>query len=720
MQFGDDLPRRPRKAKRKYRTALCMFGFLGALLMTLAFLPGTATRGGAAIAAEADRQQPNLLPADAREKPKFDKLIGDIKVLHGKPPMVIDLGKVFAGEEMAQGGRLEFEVKHNVKPGVVEPRIDGDQETLTLKWLGEGKSEITIHATNLQTGECLASKFEVEVWKPDYGTLLLTVIGGLGIFLLGMKNMSEGLQAVAGAGLRRLIGAVTDNLLMATGVGTLVTMLIQSSSITTVMVVGFVNSGFMTLSQAVGVIMGANIGTTITGWILVLQIGKYGLPIVGAAAFAYLFSKRDRFRYVAMATMGLGMVFFGLELMKDGFTVVKNLPAFDDWFRSFSADSYLGVLKCAAVGCVLTFIVQSSSATLGITISLAVTGVIPFETAGALVLGENIGTTITAWLASLGATTNAKRAAYFHILFNMLGVLWITAIFLPFYAPLVKSIVGVVTDPETGKLVPRNVTEAIAVTHTLFNVANTILFMGFARRIAALLEWAIPERAVKEKPHLTSLDVRMLETSAIAIEQSRLEVLRMGVGCEKMMGWIREIVAQEVPDQKLVQKAFHREEILDAVESEIVTFMTHLLSGNVPLEVATEARRQLRMADEYESVGDYLISILKSHLKLQSAGLRLAETDQAKLLELHEMVAEYLAMVDRGYEQRQPEVVTKAHSQGTAITHQVKELRKEFLAKMSEEKLDPQIVLAFNGQINAYRRVREHVVNVAEALAGEK
>ena len=234
------------------------------------------------------------------------------------------------------------------------------------------------------------------------------VVGGLGVFLLGMKNMSEGLQAVSGDRLRKMISAVTSNRFMGVLVGLLVTCLVQSSSVTTVMVVGFVNSGIMTLMQAIGVILGANIGTTITGWILVLHIGKYGLPMLGIAAFFFLFSKKDRLRYIGMTIMGVGMVFFGLELMKNGFKPLRSHEEFSAWFHAFQATSYLGIIKCALVGCVLTMVVQSSSATLGITIGLASTGVIEFQTAAALVMGENIGTTITAWLASLGTTTGAK------------------------------------------------------------------------------------------------------------------------------------------------------------------------------------------------------------------------------------------------------------------------------------------------------------------------
>ncbi len=188
--------------------------------------------------------------------------------------------------------------------------------------------------------------------------MIFTLIGGLGIFLLGMKSMSDGMQAVAGSRLRGLISLATNNRILATGVGLVVTCVVQSSSITTVMVIGFVNSGVMQLTQALGVIMGANIGTTITGWILVLKIGKYGLPILGAAAIIYLFSKGDRVRFWAMVIMGIGMIFFGLELMKDACSLIKEHPSFESWFQSFQANDYFGVLGCALIGCMLTVMVQ--------------------------------------------------------------------------------------------------------------------------------------------------------------------------------------------------------------------------------------------------------------------------------------------------------------------------------------------------------------------------
>ena len=559
------------------------------------------------------------------------------------------------------------------------------------------------------------------LWKMVFG-----LVGGLGIFLLGMKYMSEGMQAVAGAGLRRMISIATDNRILATMVGVAVTCLVQSSSITTVMVVGFVNSSLMTLTQAAGVIMGANIGTTITGWILVLKIGKYGLPILGVAAFTYLFSKGDRVRYIAMAIMGMGMVFFGLELMKDACSHIKELPAFEAWFGRFSADTVIGMMQCMLTGCILTIMVQSSSATLGITIALALTGVIGYPTAAALVLGENIGTTITALLASIGANTNARRAAYFHVLFNMFGVIWISAIFFPYveFIPWaishdVKEFVETTNDNGVVVKTFPDTTAAIAATHTVFNITNTLLFLPFAHMLARLLTRIVPERKVKEKARLTSLDIRMLETPVVGIEQSRVEVLRMASGCQKMMNWLKTSIDEDDPDSKRVDQLFQLEEDLDTMQDEFVTFMTNLLAGNIPHRVIEEGRQQLRMADEYESISDCLASIQKFQLRLVKQGHHFDEKQRDSLGSLHSSVAEYLDLVGSAYEQRQTVAIPKASSLATEITQQVKELRNSHISGLSEDRMEPFVNLAFTSSLAAYRAVRDHAVNIMEAMTEE-
>lgn len=547
-------------------------------------------------------------------------------------------------------------------------------------------------------------------------------IGGLGVFLLGMKYMSEGLQTIAGNRLRRLIGALTSNRFLAVGVGTLVTTIIQSSSVTTVMVVGFVNSGFMTLTQAIGVIMGANIGTTITGWILVLAIGKYGLPMLGISALVYRFTKNERWRYTAMAVMGLGMIFFGLELMKNGFKPIREIEHFHTWFTAFSADSYPGVLKCALVGCVLTMIVQSSSATLGITIGLATTGVIGFRTAAALVLGENIGTTITAWLASLGATTNARRAAYAHVVFNILGVAWITAVF-GMYIKLIGAVMGVdpaVTVSGDDAESARRVTAAIAAVHTGFNVTNTLLFVPLVAHLARLLNRIVPDKPFKEAPHLTHLDVRLVETPHIGVEQARVEILKMGEILQKMMERLGTALSSREPDDELVRKVFHAEEVMDVIQKEIVVFLTDLLSRNAPRSVTDEGRRTLRTADEYESVSDYLAKILKLRLRLTNEGMEFTDEGKREMMELHNAVAHELGTVHTCYQQRRPDVTREVGPEGEAVIHRIKDHLDAHLSRVSASKMDALQSVVFTDMLNAYRRVSDHLLNVAEAIDAAK
>ena len=548
------------------------------------------------------------------------------------------------------------------------------------------------------------------------------LIGGLGIFLLGMKNMSDGMQVVAGASLRRLIGFVTNNRFLATIVGIIVTCVVQSSSVTTVMVVGFVNSSVMELSQAIGVIMGANIGTTITGWILVLKIGKYGLPLLGLAAFFFLFSKSERWRYWAMAIMGVGMVFFGLELMKDACAIIKETPQFETSFKYFTADSYLGVLKCALAGCLLTCLVQSSSATLGITISLATQGVIGYETAAALVLGENIGTTITALLASLGATTNAKRAAYFHMIFNLIGVFWITLIF-AWYIQLIQ----IIMDNDVSKMVLVDgketypyTTAAIALTHSIFNIVNMLLFLPFLPLFVRLLERLVPSKNFKEKPSLTNLDMRLLETPLLAIEQSRKEIEKMSAGCEKMLAWIDELYDQDEIDKKLADKLMHREQVLDAVQDEIAKHVTSLLSNDIPHSVAVEARQQFRMADEYESISDYIVNIHKFDVRLRRDDQRFTTTQRTGIKTLNKISTEYLDLVNQALAANDPGIVTKTESVSKRMRKQIKQLRREHLSDLSEGTIAPQISVAYLAVLNAFSRVRDHIENVAGAVSGEK
>lgn len=542
-------------------------------------------------------------------------------------------------------------------------------------------------------------------------TTLATVIGGLGVFLLGMKHMSEGMQAVAGNRLRRMIGMATDNRILGCIVGTLVTCLVQSSSVTTVMVVGFVNGGFMTLMQAIGVIIGANIGTTITGWILVLKIGKYGLPILGVAALIYLFSRRDRLRYTALCFMGIGMVFFGLVIMGDAFKVPVVSAALKTVFAAMSATTYLGIFKCALVGCLATMIVQSSSATLGVTIALAQAGVIDFSTAAGLIVGLNIGTTITAFLASLGTTANAKRAAYAHIIFNVLGTFWLVPFFIP-YTHAVQAVTGFVGRGD-------DITTQIALTHSGFNIINTLIFLPLMGYLAKFVTRLVPDKT-GDQEHLTYLDVRMLESPAISIQQSYDELRRMGKRTLGMSAMVRELLPLSAPESASVRQVFHEEDVLDNVQKEVTVFLGNLMGGNITHELMAEARKQLRIADEFESIGDYYVTILKRRLKLAAEELDFTEEGLSEILALHDRVEGYLRMIGEALARGDEDILAKAKSGSSEITHLYKDTRDRHLGRVGDEGVSPLKSLFYTDILQSYRKIKDHALNIAEALAGVK
>ena len=483
------------------------------------------------------------------------------------------------------------------------------------------------------------------------------------------------------------------------------------------------NSGFMTLTQAIGVVMGANIGTTITGWILVIKIGKYGLPLFGISALVFLFSKKEKLRYLAMAIMGIGMIFFGLELMKDSFKPLREVPEFRSWFAYFSATTYFGVLKCAMVGCVLTFIVQSSSATLGITMGLASAGVIPFETAAALVVGENMGTTITAFLASLGTSTNAKRAAYSHIIFNLLGVVWITSVFST-YLVLIRWLIG--TDPNHMVMIESKesypyILQGIALVHSVFNVANTLVFLPFLPSLANLVTYIVPDKPYREKPHLEYLDLRMVDAPALGITLSYDHVATMGQVVQTMLHDLRSSFAkEEIPIKEKEAKGeeiVRREEVLDIMQREAVVFLTKMLSGRVPKEVTSEAHKQLRTADEYESISDHALKILMMKRKLDSNEISLSEESTNEILTLHAHCADYIDMVQRAFTNHDHQILSEAKAKSTEINELVKSYKKTHLERISLEEISPLKTTIFPDILSAYRSIKSHALNIAETLS---
>jgi phosphate:Na+ symporter len=409
--------------------------------------------------------------------------------------------------------------------------------------------------------------------------------------------------------------------------------------------------------------------------------------------------------------------------MSGGFKPLRTIPEFQQWFHAFQATSYLGVIKCALVGCVLTMIVQSSSATLGITMGLASTGMIDFQTAGALVLGENIGTTVTAFLASLGASTNARRAAYAHIIFNLLGVAWITLIAIPFYFPLIAKLLG--HDPnmmivlENGEETYPHIMSAIALVHTGFNVTNSLVFLPFVGPLARLVTRLVPEKG-EEIPHLTYLDVRMLDTPSLGIVQSQKQIAFMAESNELMLDRLAEVLGASEPDNDLELRIFHREEILDNVQKEIMLFLGELISGQIPHEVMETARRQMRLADEYESISDYAAAVLKGIRKLRKNHLHFAPEGIQEFLDINHRIKDYLHRVNDAVRAGNPRAAADLVAASGEITRIMKQYRQQHLARLTDNKVTPLSSLVYTDMLNCYRRMKDHALNIAEVLAGEK
>ena len=317
--------------------------------------------------------------------------------------------------------------------------------------------------------------------------------------------------------------------------------------------------------------------------------------------------------------------------------------------------------------------------------------------------------------------SGASPFSPFHIIFNLVGVFWITLAF-QWYIECVQVFVGadvtevvVVNGKETY-----NTTATIAATHSIFNIANTLLFLPFLLLFVRLLEKIVPAKAYKEKPHLTDLDIRMLETPLLAIEQSQKEIEKMGDGCTKMMDWLKTLYSQDNRDRSLSERLNHRERVLDSVHDEIAVFITSLLSGNVPHAIAEEARGQLRMADEYESVSDYLANLERFDRKLRDAELRFTAEQRNDLMEMHELLEQHLQSVNTALKQHNPEVLVTLEGTVKRVRELLKTLRRKHLNDLSSGEIPPQVSVAYFAVLNAYERVRDHSSNIAEVISGEK
>lgn len=433
----------------------------------------------------------------------------------------------------------------------------------------------------------------------EWGVMGMRLFGGLALFLFGMEQLSDALKAVAGGRMKSILAKLTSNRMMGAVTGAFVTAVIQSSSVTTVLVVGFITAGLMSLSQSIGVIMGANVGTTITAQIVAFKVTKAALLMIGVGFTLLFAAKQERIKHYGAMLMGLGLVFFGMSIMSDGMKPLRSYQPFLDLMISME-DPLVGILVAAG----FTSLVQSSSATTGIVIVMASQGFITLPAGIALAFGANIGTCVTAMLASIGKPREAVRAAIVHVIFNIAGVvLWLA--FIPQLAELVTLISP--SHPELsgiarlGAETPRQIANA----HTLFNIANTLVFIGFTVQFARLVEWLIPDRLLEEEDLAVSakyLDDELLATPSLALDRVRLEVLHMG---ERVMEMVDKIMpAILTGDHKSLDDVAMLDDEVDILYEQIIDYLGKISKQSMTDTQTEEFLSLMAAVGDLENIGD--------------------------------------------------------------------------------------------------------------------
>ncbi|MFW6381437.1 MAG: Na/Pi cotransporter family protein, partial [Bacillota bacterium] len=434
-------------------------------------------------------------------------------------------------------------------------------------------------------------------------SMLVGLLGGLGLFIYGMRQMSEGLQKSAGKKLRHFLAKLTSKPIAGVMVGAGVTAIIQSSSATTVMVVGFVNAGLMTLAQSIGVIMGANIGTTVTAQLVSFELGDYAYHAIALGGFTYLFSRKKNFQYIGQVLLGFGILFLGLNTMSETMRPLRDSQYFVQLMERFGQYPLLGVL----IGMAVTVIIQSSSATFGILVGLVSVGVIDFRAGVPILLGSNIGTTVTAILSGIGANVNARKSAAAHFIFNILGsglVILLLYLIPGFIGGLQSLLQGTAhifgKDPSAERM--------LANTHTLFNVTNTLIWLPFVGFMIKLVNWIISGEELEIKRGLVYLDERMLKTPTVAVEQVKNELVRMHEIASEMVKESQKALLER--DRDAIKKIRKREDIIDEIEEELLVFLTRIPQASLSeLDIRT-IDMYFGIIDDIESIADNADSLV--------------------------------------------------------------------------------------------------------------
>lgn len=528
--------------------------------------------------------------------------------------------------------------------------------------------------------------------------MLFGLLGGLGLFLYGMQQMGDGLQKIAGNKMRRLLEVLTSNQLLGVLLGAGVTAIIQGSSATTVMVVGFVNAGLMTLHQAIGVIMGANIGTTVTAQLIAFDIGAYALVFVAIGVLPFVFGKRKRWRYVGQVLVGFGILFLGIETMKNAMAPLSKTRFFTELVLTLSKNQIYGLV----LGAVMTGLMQSSSAAIGILQSLSLGGNITIEMALPILFGTNIGTTVTALLSSIGTSVTARRTAMSHFFFNVIG----TLLFLPLLPWFAKVVARTAHTP----------IRQIANAHTLFNVANTIVLFPFTGLLAHVVTRVVPGKADSDEFAL-HLDRRLLATPAVAMEQAFVEVMRMGEMALEMLTIAKSNIAH--PDESALERMLELEEAIDQFEAGIVQYLVEVSKRSLSESQAEMHRQLYHLINDIERVGDHGENI--EELLAHNAMNRISFSDTAiqELDEFLDFTTETFRLALLAWENEDASYARTVREREQYIDDQEEQLRRSHIDRLNQHLCSPASGVIFLDIISNLERVGDHAANIADNYLGE-
>lgn len=553
--------------------------------------------------------------------------------------------------------------------------------------------------------------------------VLIQTLGGLGLFILGMKMMTDGLQMSAGDRIRKILGAVSTNRVAGFATGAGVTAIIQSSSATTVMLISFVSAGMMTLQQSVGVILGANVGTTITAQMIAFKLTKLALPAIACGVVLKFFSKKRRNRYFGEIILGFGLLFYGMTVMKQGLSPIKGDPAFISFFTQFDAATLTGMLLCVTTGAVLTVLVQSSSATIGLTMTLATQGLLDFPAAMALVLGENIGTTITAQLATIGATNvNAYRAARAHALFNIIGVIIILAFF-PIFLKMVTFTTtlmgaGAVTQVAEGDVV--NISRYIANGHTMFNVVNAVIFLFLLPWLIKVSVLLSPKEDQEDQDlfRMPNFDDRFIDNPIAAITQVRSEISRMAdIALLTLKNTLESL---QTRNAKKLSKWRRYEDHLDAMQKEIIRYLTRIYQEDVSEVEAKELSSMIRVTNNIERVGDAVENLAEMAEDIIEKDIQFSKDALRDMKVISNQAVAFLMLVQEGMQDLKPNFMADAQTIEDNIDFMRDEMRTHHIYRLKEGICSNEPGLIFSDILSNFEKIGDYCYNIAQGVAGIK